>query len=544
MHGPTVSLTHKRWRLLGLAVGLVAALASATLFAAKSPRTPTDGATPAVVAAVEAPATLVPLTLRAPTPEGDELLGKRMMDFGLALDRASKDPSSARDLSTIEAGLTGSELRDVLGPNAAASLRALVEVAKQSANAPPLDHASVDALDVAVARLDSELLAEGRPYFVDATVMTDMRGRGDRPRRIIVFTEFSILESNLYASNEGVLVRSVRVRRLDRLSFRHASLGFVNPRRAQATVLLDVVDEEVVRHLLPALADDAPMPLVLPERSAPPTRSRVSPPLAEIAARAGEQARLELGALPGVDREALENLGAALRARRELLEKYNSRLHVLGVELRIPTGLTLDLASLEHDLGDNLDARDQAALREIQARVASAASAKAFASVRDALADSIERHEVQHRLDLEHATRHGPLAMPAPVSASIRGEGPRAEEFRDAIKNELSGYVAELARDARMPKTMLALLLRFLMNPRTRTSTEAHVARITAEELCRVLGIRDVAPLVHDGLLDEERLARAHRELTQVSPSELAGAAATAWRNLFGRPLPELERGS
>ena len=42
------------------------------------------------------------------------------------------------------------------------------------------------------------------------------------------------------------------------------------------------------------------------------------------------------------------------------------------------------------------------------------------------------------------------------------------------------------------------------------------------------------------GRIDEERLSRAHRELTSVSPKELTKAAARVWRRLFGRELPAL----
>jgi hypothetical protein len=63
---------------------------------------------------------------------------------------------------------------------------------------------------------------------------------------------------------------------------------------------------------------------------------------------------------------------------------------------------------------------------------------------------------------------------------------------------------------------------------------------IAAEELCGTLGIGGVAPIDHHGRIDEERLARAHRELTSVSPKELTRAVARVWRRLFGRELPAL----
>jgi hypothetical protein len=536
-------VTRKKRRLLaGFALGFLGAASGAVHFVGKSHAAPTYKAMPVVTAAIEDPATLVPLTLSAPTPERDDLFGKRMMRFGLALDRAGTDPAVRRELPDLEAGLTGADMQAALGPDAAAALRNIVRVAKESASAPPLDQASVTALDMAVARLDNSLLAAKLPYFVDATVMTDLRGNNGRSRRIIVLSEFSIVESNLYSSEEDASVRTVRVRRLDRLNWKHSSLGFVNPHRAQAAVLLDVVDDQVLRHLLPALADDAAMPLIPLDGNR--ARPEFSPAIAGLAARAGEHARAELGALPGVDRDALRDLGAALHDRQELYDTWNRHRRPPGLGLRAPTMLALDLSSLGRELGDQVEAEDLEALGRIQARLESEAAAKVYTTLRDTFADSIERHEVQHRLDLKHATVVEPLPVPAPVAALIRGESQAADELRDAVKNELSGYVAQLARDHRIPRTTLTLLLRFLVNPRTRTSTEAYVARIAAEELCAVLGIRGVAPLVHDGRLDEDRLARAHRELTSVPPKELTTAAATLWGQLFGRRLPTIARRS
>jgi hypothetical protein len=515
---------------VGFAIGLAAAGAGMAHSVGRSHGAPTYKAAPMVDGAVADPATLVPLTLGPPTREADELLGKQMMRFGIALERLSRaDAAAARDLADVEATLTGAEVQSVLGPDAAASLRQVVSVLKESAASPPLDQPSVTAIDLTIARLDNSLLAARMPYFVDATVMTEMRGKAG-PRRIILLSAFSVAQSNLYASDDGARVRTVRVRRLDRLNYKHASLGFVNPHRAQATVLLDVVDEQLERHLLPALAERTPMPLTISDGAG-------GPAIARLAARAGENARVELGTVPGIDRDGLYDLGAALHERRALHEKWNSPRQALGLGLRVPTGLAFDLATVE----GQVEAAELDGLKAIQARLEAEASATAYTVLRDAFADSIERHEVQHRLDLMQATIE-PLPTPAPVTECIRGEGPGADELRDALKNELSGYVAQIAREDRIPRTVLTLLLRFLVNPRTRTSTEAYVAAITAEELCRVLHIGDVSPIMRNGRLDEERLARAHRELTSVAPRDLARAAASVWARLFGRRLPVLRR--
>lgn len=413
------------------------------------PRAGAAGPVVAAVPAIEDAATLVPMTLAPQTPEADEVLGNRLMAFSIALDR-SHGREAGVELAAAEAALLGDDVRAALGQGPADALRHLVQVAKASAKAPPLDEASVTAIDVATAQLDNALLAARQPYFVDTSVMTS-RTRTGGDQRIIVFYEFAVADSNLYANNTS-RVRALRVRRLDRLNWKHTSLGFVNPHRAQAAVLLDQVDEQLARHIVPALAAGAPMTLVTHEEDA----ARLGATHTTISMRAGELARMELSGL-------------------------------------------------------------------------------SEAELRDVLADSIERHEVQHRLDVVR-----PLPLPAVVQSLFRGTSRRADDLRDAVKNELSGYLAQIARDERMPRTMLTLLLRFALNPRTRGSTEAHVAVITAEELAAELGIRGVTPLVTRGRVDEARLVRAHQELTAVAPGMLRLAARRAWSRLFERELEVL----
>jgi hypothetical protein len=488
---------------------------------------PARAAAPSAIPAVEEPATLVPLTLRPQTPEADDVLANRLMGFSIALDQASSTGTPG-DLPAAEAALLADDVHAALGPGPAEALRSFVAIAKASSKAPPLDQASVTAIDVATARLDNALLAARLPYFVDTSVMTNRTHGTDR--RIIILYEFSIASSNLYASGAS-RVRAVRVRRLDRLNWKHTALGFVNPHRAQAAVLLDQVDEQLVRNILPALAEGAPMPLVTHDDDA----AKLGPALAGITVRAGELARAELGALPAVDPAVVRDLGALLRQRRDLYEKWNGHHLELSIGVRVPSGLPIDMTAFERDLGERVAADDLAALKSVQAQLERPAIVQTYTVLRDAFADSVERHEVQHRLDLLR-----PLPLPGAVETLVRGNGRVADDLRDAVKNELSGYIAQIARDERTPRTTLTMLVRFLVNPRTRSSTEGFVAVIAAEELAAELGIRGVAPITAHGRLDEARLARAHRELTSVPPSMLAAAARKVWSRLFERELDTL----
>jgi hypothetical protein len=558
--GQQFAVMTKRRKLLtgGVVSALLLSLFGLVVFRSRIERKPHPSslstAASVVPAAVEDPATLMPFTLTPATPERDEIFGTRMMKFGIAIDRALRDRNAAhRELPPAEAALIGEEMETRLGPKVATSMRDMVRVAKATARAEPFDMDSVAKLDTAIAALDNSLLAEKLPYFVDASVITDPRANHGAARRIIVFYEFSVLESNLYAApiarkatSSGVttddgLVRTVRIRRLDRLNYKHTSLGFVNPHRAQAAVLLDSIDDQLVRHILPALADEAAMPFVALKDGSPTT----NPSIFQLAHHAGALAREELASLPGVDRATVRDLGEALRERRELFEKWNGSLQALGVGLRPPTGLSLDLSTFERE-GMDLSAEDLDQLKKIQERLTSEATAKTYTALRDAFADSVERHEVQHRLDLKSANLEVPLPVPERLFSIFRGESSVANDLRDAVKNELSGYLAQIARDERMPKTTYSMLLRFLINPRTRTSTEAFVALITTEELLRELKIKSPTTILlpNGQQVDEYQLTRAHHEITSASASDLSSAAQRVWARLYERDFPKLTRRS
>ena len=77
--------------------------------------------------------------------------------------------------------------------------------------------------------------------------------------------------------------------------------------------------------------------------------------------------------------------------------------------------------------------------------------------------------------------------------------------------------------------------------PRWATSA-FDAALIAVEQLAEELGIKGVAPLVHDRQLDDARIDVAHRELTNVPAPKLRDAARKVWSRLFGAPFAPLER--
>ncbi len=547
----------RKSRALAIAgVGLV--LVGVGVYAAFGPARalPAPAATPTLLAerpeAIDEPSALLPLSLAAPTPHTDEIFRERLTHFVAALDRRARavggeaEAAAAADVVKARDAVLAPDVREALGEGPSDALRELAAmlVSAEQPRHPALD-AGVDdeaharALEIAVAKLDNALLAARLPYFVDAVVLLDPSGR-----RVAPVSTFAIVETSLYAS-EGARVRALRLRRLDRANWKRTLMGFVNPYRPYATVLLDQTDDELVTSILPALRANAPMPLLAPSEpggegtpvAAPATAAKEKTPWDElgIASRAGRDLRAE-AALLGVDAKAGEELGEALEARRASFTAWDARLRPLGKTVGAPKQLAFDVAAFEREAAAFLPPNELADLKRTQARLDKPETVRAFTTLREKLLAAIELHEVQHRLD---AIR--PLRFPREVDALVPPAA-GAEAKRTRVQAELSAYLAQMARAPELAKTTFDLLARFLADPGQRGGAESYAALVAIETLARVLDVKGVSPLLVAGRVDEARLAHAHRALTEVGGEALASAAARAWSSLFGRELATIER--
>ena len=498
-----------KWPLLVAAVVLFAGVGVGgwLLSRAQKPKS----TAPVVIVAIDEPATLEPFVLAERTPALDDVFGTRMMDFVIGLDHGDSG----------EPALHLPEVAQALGPRSSGALNELLAATKRVQIASNDDDDAITNLEVATARMDNALLGSKLPYFVDTNVIANPQ----RGTKIVLMYEFTVGAMGLFESEVGK-VRSVRLRRIDKLNWEHTLLGFVNPHRIYAVVLLDQIDELLVRHLLPGLAHDSSLSLIAFDET-PSTASRA------IAARGGELAREEMSTVVAKD-DALA-LGEALRARRELFDKWRNVMHIA---VRPPSKLSMDLAAFEKDLANDLSRDELRALRDVQHRLDVASVVTTYERLRDAFADSIERHEAQHRLDVMR-----PIPVPAPIDDIIPPQPNKsAERMRMRMQAELSAYLSQVGRDEKMARTTYTLLLRFLVDPRTRGTAEATAAMITTEVLAKELGIKDVVALVENGHLDEDRVVRAHAEICRASSADVAAAARKAWTRMFEVPFPSLRR--
>ena len=477
----------------------------------------------------------------APLP-GDavirRILSSDVPDFLIALDGYAdrkRGGATEADLAKLDAQMAaardravGGEARGALGDGATKALATLLAAARAAALAPMgAASAKTSAVAEATGALDDELAAAGAGYFVDGDVLEDSANG----KRLALVYAFSVERVRIFQAGDAK-VRALHLRRIDRLNWTHALLGFSRPHLRAAAVLLDQLDEQVLTLVAPGLAQGASVRLYEPEAAVPAEQR------AAVEARAGELVREEYGALQGISAVASTKLGDALGKRRAMLERIEARAAARGYGLVVPAKLKLP-EQFEKSLARIAAEAELRDLHAIGESIASDASAKAFEALRDALASSVERHEVQHRLD-----SRSPLPMPEALAARV---GPLVQDGRERppaarARAELSAYLAELARDDRTGRVGLTMIGRFLFDRRLHGSAECYAALAIFEGLAGALAVPDAAPLIVRRSVDRSAVARLYLALAKEPPARIRDAAKRLWEQLFARPLPELRR--
>jgi hypothetical protein len=503
-----------------------------------------EGAPPAPVLAVRAGPTVrgAFATGGVPAPGPDDAVVRRVfsadvpafligLDHGSDARRAGSAPAALAaaeaEMAAARALALGPDARRALGDGVGNALEALLGAARAAAQAgagDPGDRAD-EGVSEAAGALDDALAAADLGYFVDGDVIHD----GQSGRRLVIAYAFAVEQVHVFSAGAAGEVRALHLRRIDHLNWSHALLGFTRPHLRAAAVLFDQLDEQVLTLVAPGLGAGAAVPLFEPEAD---RELR-----AAVEARAGELARAEYLALPGIDAAAAGKLGELLGRRRTLFQGWEKRATERGLTLVIPGTLRLADAFLK-SLSGFASKGELAELRAIDEALGGAAEGKAFLALGDALAASVERHEVQHRLDVARRSPVMPQALAdkvGPLRLDGR-ESPRAA----AARAELSAYLAELARDARTGRFGLAMVARFLFDRRLHGSSECYAALVILEGLAAELGVPAAAPLVADHTIDRRGAGRLYLELVKQPPERLRAAAKKLWERLFEAPLPEL----
>ncbi|APR87410.1 hypothetical protein A7982_12759 [Minicystis rosea] len=466
------------------------------------------------------------------------VLSHDVPDYLIALDRyseAKRTGTRPLDLAEMEKQLGAAhdkaldgEARGALGEGAGRALDALLAAARAAAVAPAGDtgDAADEALAEATSVLDDELAAAGAGYFVDGDVIHD----GGSGRRLAIAYAFAVERVNLFSA-AGDEVRALQIRRIDRLNWSHTLLGFTRPHLRAALVLLDQLEEQVLTLIAPGLAPGASVRLFDKEATSVPAADR-----AAVEARAGELCRTEYGAIPGLDAAAASKLGETLSRRRALLETLEKRAEARGLALVVPGKLRLSEGFTKSITG-LATAAEIADLEKIDEALSGEVEQRTFTMLRDALAASVERHEVQHRLDARRSE-----VMPKALADRVGPLRQNGRERRHAVtaRAELSAYLSELARDPRTVRVGLSAVARFLFDRHLHGSPECYAALVILEGVADALGVPRDAPLVTSGKVDRSAVSRLYLGLAAQPPERLRAAAKRLWEDLFAAPLADL----
>lgn len=483
-------------------------------------------------------------------PAVTRAFAEELPDYLVRLDRMAKARESsapAAELAKAEAALDEArrrvldpEVQRGLGAGAAARLEQLLTAAREASLGLPGQPAaaSSERLMEATGVFDDELAAAGLGYFVDGDVITDTRNG----QRLVILYSFTVESVSLFTS-AGVPVRALDLRRLDHLNWSHTLLGFTRPHLREALVLLDQVDEQLVTYILPGLGAGAGIELFDEDEEGEAGAQRASSPAAPARAavekRAGELVRSDYGATPDLDTGMAEKMGRLLSRRQALVLGWQKVLAARRIVLQAPTRLRLD-GDYVSSLDGMVPRAELAELVAIDDELGDAAFLNAYARLRDVLVDSVERHEVQHRLDYGRASG---LPMPRVLETYVGPAPPHGGEafrFPAQARAELSAYLAELSRDERTTRVNLTMIARYLFRERSQGIAECYAALVIFEGLAAELSLPAETPFVRAGQIKRDAVADLYLALTALPPGDLRAAAGRLWEKLFASKLPEI----
>ena len=368
-----------------------------------------------------------------------------------------------------------------------------------------------------VARL---LQQKNLPYYVDVDVLSGPAGY-----RPIVMCSYVEREVELVLG--GRRVRAIHLWRLDRLGIRFGALGYTRPRTPAALVLLDQVETDLVRWVLPALPEGESMELVDEE-----TALRPEPWVTDVERRAAGVLRKHYASLSSDP--AVERVGRLLARRRTLVKKWKASLSGQGLQFNVPERLLP-----EGDYAKQLEIRiTRANLREwdeLHAELLSRETLAGFAKLRDRYTLSIERHEAQHRYDFSR----GFIPLPELVLRMIGAENPLdAPEggYAASVRNEFSAYLAQIGTGTDSPLLDLVLMTRLSLSRDTVGTAHSHAAVTCLLAVARELGIAP-EPYLERGMRRRD-VADLFLAVVSHPPASIRSGAVAAYQKSFGVALP------
>lgn len=453
------------------------------------------------------------------TPAGD-LLGRKLPAHVVAL--ASGD--------TVGAARSRSELLTVaptvLGEPVARELGAVMGHMEKLAGASgPPSPDLVSAYENGVVRLDAALAASRQPFFLDA----ELRGFRDRTQPVLM-SYYVQGEARVAGSKPGI--RVVRLWRLDDLNISQGLVGFTRPNIDAAIVLLDQAEDSLVRITLPAAAPNGRVELVDDA-----TRGREEPWVAEVEEAATKATIAYYKSLGEPRATEAMRIGTLLLRRRNLVRKWQGLLRGMGYELNVPRQLLPDV-DYAKELWLKIPRDDLADWREIQSELQE--RLPAFEALRETFVQSVEQHEVQHRLDYARGTLEVPEFL-CQMTGCGDDRKPSGATFAGRARDEASAYLAEVARSPGSATAELIVLSTFILDQEQLSASAAYgyAAVSVYVALARALGV-DVEATLGRGSIRRERVAKLAQIIWERPEAEVRAAARRAYLADYKVELPEV----
>jgi hypothetical protein len=179
------------------------------------------------------------------------------------------------------------------------------------------------------------------------------------------------------------------------------------------------------------------------------------------------------------------------------------------------------------------------AWEDLHERLLTEQSIADFEKVREGALRSVERHEVQHRLDYAEERVEIPELL-AQRLGGIERMGHATHSHPMSATTELSAYLSEMADN---PAPLLAILTmsRLFLTKNTMRSSHSYAGIVALEESARMLGIDTEQALGRR--ITRQELAALMVRVCEFSPDEIRSAARKAYASLFGHELQKVTRG-
>ena len=451
--------------------------------------------------------------------DAGRVLGDELATFVVKTSNGASGPG----LNETRDQLTGAIAERALGADTVSALGELLDASGWVVQSTPgnIESPEIERLHNAGNRLAAVLNRRKLPYFVDV----DTWHRPDRTVPLLM--SFYVERESEYRAG-SVRVRALDLWRLDTLRVRFGALGYTRPRTPAALVLIDQVESDLVRSVLPALAPGEPAQLVDDE-----TREQGPPWVLALERVAGAAVRKHFAAL-SADPHVVE-VGTLLARRRALVRRWRKTIADGGILLHVPERLIPE-ADYSSDLHLRVPNSDLYDWDDLHRDLLSRQNYAAFLRLREPYVLGIERHEVEHRLDFARGFRPVPallctiLGLDNPLDAPVGSA-------QERVSAEFSAYLAQLAEAPDSPVLELIVLSTNLLDGRSGGGVYWYAALGELEAVASELGL-DPEQIVGRGRVDRERVATLLTQLIGHDPNALRAAAAHAYEHAFGEPVP------